>query len=152
MSISSGCHLGKSIWRRECTTVLVWMDHCLNGPHSKEVLCVVAQDIVKKMSSVLHITWIDRCDIQLGPLGVAWRWKLANTELVQVYTRGERKVFWWPNTNTNIIRFPKDGRIWIRILFGCPKMTEYEYEYYRATQKWSNTNTNIILLPNNNRI
>ena len=32
--------------------------------------------------------------------------------------RGERIVFWWPNTNTNIIRFPKNDRIQIRILFG----------------------------------
>ena len=28
-------------------------------------------------------------------------------------------------------------------------MTEYEYEYYSATQKWPNTNTNIILLLHN---
>ena len=32
----------------------------------------------------------------------------------------------WPNTNTNIIRFPQNDRI--RILFGFPEMTEYEYE------------------------
>ena len=44
----------------------------------------------------------------------------------------------WPNTNTNILRFPK--------------MTEYEYEYYSATQKWPKPNTNIFLLPNNDQI
>ena len=32
------------------------------------------------------------------------------------------------------------------------KTTEYEYEYYLATQKWPNTNTNIIWPPNNDRI
>ena len=31
----------------------------------------------------------------------------------------------WPNTNTNIIRSPKNDRIRIRILFGYPEMTEY---------------------------
>ena len=35
----------------------------------------------------------------------------------------------WPNTNTNIIRLPKNDQIRIRILFGFPKMTEYEYRY-----------------------
>jgi hypothetical protein len=39
-------------------------------------------------------------------------------------------VFWWPNTNTNIIRLLKNDRIRIRILFGLKKSTEYEYEYY----------------------
>ena len=57
----------------------------------------------------------------------------------------------WPlDTNTNIIRFPKNDRI--RILFGFPKMTEYEYEYYSISQKWPNTNTNIIRFPKNDRI
>ena len=59
-------------------------------------------------------------------------------------------MFWWPNTNTNIIRFPKNDRIRIRILFGFPKMTEYEYEYYSAFQKWPNTN--IIRLSKNDQI
>ena len=31
-------------------------------------------------------------------------------------------------------------------------MTEYEYEYYSASQKWPNTNTNIIRVPKNDRI
>ena len=66
--------------------------------------------------------------------------------------RGERIVFWWPNTNTNIIRVPKNDRIRIRILFGFPKLTEYEYEYYSGFQKWPNTNTNIIRLPKNDQI
>ena len=66
--------------------------------------------------------------------------------------RGERIVFWGPNTNTNIIRVPKNDRIRIRILFGFPKLTEYEYEYYSGFQKWPNTNTNIIRLPKNDQI
>ena len=37
--------------------------------------------------------------------------------------------------NTNIIRFPENDRIRIRILFGWPKRTEYEYEYYSASPK-----------------
>ena len=61
---------------------------------------------------------------------------------VYIYYRGERIVFCWPNTN--IIWFPKNGQIRIRILFGFPKMTEYEYEYYSVSQKWPNTKTNII--------
>ena len=35
----------------------------------------------------------------------------------------------WPNTNTNTIRVQKFGRIRIRILFGVPLLSEYEYEY-----------------------
>ena len=66
--------------------------------------------------------------------------------------RAERIVFWWPNTNTNIIRLPKKDRIRIRILFGFSKMTEYEYEYYSIFQKWPNTNTNIIRFPKKERI
>ena len=61
-------------------------------------------------------------------------------------------MFWWPNTNTNIIRLSKNDRIRIRILFDFPKMTEYEYEYYSAFQKWPNTNTNNIRLSKNERI
>ena len=45
-----------------------------------------------------------------------------------------------------------DYRIRIRILFGFPKMTEYEYEYYSVSQKLPNTNTNIIRFPKNDRI
>ena len=41
----------------------------------------------------------------------------------------------WPNTNTNIIRLPRNDQI--RILFGFPKMTEYKY--HLASQKWSNS-------------
>ena len=54
--------------------------------------------------------------------------------------RGDRIVFWWPNTNTNIIRFPKNDRIWI------------EYEYNSVSQKWPITNTNIIRFPKDDRI
>ena len=54
----------------------------------------------------------------------------------------------WSNTNTNIIRRPKNDRI--GILFGVPKMTEYEY--YPIFQKCPNTNTNmnIIRIPKKN--
>ena len=92
-----------------------------------------------------------------------------------IWNRGERKVFWWPNTNTNIIRFlkneririqilfgfpkwpntntniirfPKNDWIWIRILFGYPEMTKCEY--YWASQLWPNTNN--IWLPKNDQI
>ena len=54
----------------------------------------------------------------------------------------------WPNTNTNIIRFPRNDRIRIQISFGIPIMTKYEYHW--ASQKWSNTiqpNTNFVELP-----
>ena len=72
-----------------------------------------------------------------------------NTE---AHNRGERIVFWGPNTNTNIIRVPKNDRIRIRILFGFPKLTEYEYEYYSVWKNHPNTNTNIIRFENINRI
>ena len=62
------------------------------------------------------------------------------------------RVLWWPNTNKNIIRFPKNDRIRIRILFGFPKMTKYKYKYYSVSQKWPNANTNIIWFPKNDRI
>ena len=72
--------------------------------------------------------------------------------LKQIRPRGERIVLWWRNTNTNIIRLLKNDRIRIQILFGFPKMTEYEYEYYSVSQKWPNMNTNIIRFPKNDRI
>ena len=81
-----------------------------------------------------------------------WRGSYCIHGGVGLPTRGERIVFWRPNTNTNIIRFPKTDRIRIQILFGFPKLTEYEYEYYSVSQKWSNTNTNIIWLPTNDPI
>ena len=40
----------------------------------------------------------------------------------------------WPNTNTNLIQFPRNH--WIQISFGFPIMTKYEY--HSASQKWSN--------------
>ena len=66
--------------------------------------------------------------------------------------RGERIVFWGPNTNTNIIRVPKNDRIRIRILFGLKKSPEYEYEYYSVWKNHPNTNTNIIRFENIDRI
>ena len=82
-----------------------------------------------------------------------WQQRWANSVLMTEYEYEYYLVSQkWPNTNTNIIRFPKNDRIQIRILFGLPKMTEYEYEYFSATQKWLIANTNIILLPNNDWI
>ena len=78
-----------------------------------------------------------------------WANSVLMTEYEYEYYSVSQK---WPNTNTNIIRFPKNDRIRIWILFGFPKMTEYEYEYYSDTQKWPNTHTNIILLTNNDWI
>ena len=72
--------------------------------------------------------------------------------LCDKHGRGERIVFWRPNTNTNIIRSSENDRIRIRIIFGPPKMTEYEYEYYSVFQKWPNTNTNNIRSSENDRI
>ena len=74
-------------------------------------------------------------------------WKCSN-----LIARGERIVFWWPNTNTNIIRLFKNDRIRIRILFGLKKATEYEYEYYSVWKKQPNTNTNIIRFEKIDRI
>ena len=89
--------------------------------------------------------------LEAGVTGWTRRYQDVNRMLQRCGSRGERIVFWWPNTNTNIIRFPRNDRIWILILFGFPEMTEYEYEYYSATQKWPNTNTNIIRFPNNDQ-
>ena len=54
---------------------------------------------------------------------------------------------YWPNTNTNIIRFEKIDQIRIRILFGLKISTEYEYEYYSAWKNHPNTNTNTSIRP-----
>ena len=51
---------------------------------------------------------------------------IISSKNLYVPDRGERIVFWWPNTNTNTIRLFKNDRIRIRILFGFSKMTEYE--------------------------
>ena len=66
--------------------------------------------------------------------------------------RGERIVFWWPNTNTNIIWLFKNDRIRIRILFGLKKATEYKYKYYSVWKYWPNKNTNIIWFEKIDRI
>ena len=79
-------------------------------------------------------------------------WKLSlipPPQQIHTSYRGERIVFWWPNTNTNIIRASENDWIRIRILFGSTKTTKYEYEYYSAFQKWPNTNTNINGLSKN---
>ena len=87
--------------------------------------------------------------------------------LLSSWFRGERIVFWWPNTNiirfkkidriririsvwkyrlnTNIIRFENIDRI--RILFTLKISTEYKFEYYLVLENHLNTNTNTRILP-----
>ena len=48
------------------------------------------------------------------------------TEYEYEYYSGSEKR---PNTITNTIRVQKFGRIRIRIIFGVPLLSEYEYEY-----------------------
>ena len=108
--------------------------------------------IINKITMNRYNPWFPDRAQQALPLHQArppapWGWQ-CNDDCI----RGERIVFWWPNTNTNIIRVPKNYRIRIRILFGFPKLTEYEYEYYSGFQNWPNTNTNIIGLPKNDQI
>ena len=50
-----------------------------------------------------------------------WANSVLKTEYKYEYYSAFRK---WPNTNTNNIRSSKNDRI--RIIFGLPKMTEYE--------------------------
>ena len=102
----------------------VGLSNCLSGIYN----CILIDRMCKPESIIFD--------------ALVWFLQLENT--------GERIVFWWPNTNTNIIRFPKNDRIRRRILFGFSKTTEYEYEYYSANQKWQITN--IIRLPNDDRI
>ena len=65
--------------------------------------------------------------------GVAQRW--ANCVLMTKYEYEYYSISQkWPNTNTNIIWFPKND------------------EYYSVSQKWPKTNTNIIQLPINDQI
>ena len=64
-------------------------------------------------------------------LGQRWANSVLRTEYEYEYYSVAQK---WPNTNTNIIRFPKNDRIRIRILFRYPEMTEYEYKYHSAYQ------------------
>ena len=63
-------------------------------------------------------------------VGAAQRW--GNSVLITEYEYEYYSVSQkWPNTNTNIIWFPKNDWIRIRIffVFPKPKMTEYEYKY-----------------------
>ena len=78
-------------------------------------------------------------------VSAVWTWSPYGERKRPLEDRGEPIVFWWPNTNTNIIWLPKSDQIRIWISFGFQKMTEYEY--YLASQKRLNTNTNIIQLP-----
>ena len=99
----------------------------------------------------LHIDICGLCGYALVFSTIAYVCAYTNKSK-HLYCRGERIVFWWPNTNTNIIRLSKTDRIRIRILFGLPKMTEYEYEDYSGFQICPKTNTNIIRLPKNDSL
>ena len=55
---------------------------------------------------------------------------------VDVQCRGEWIVFWWPNTNTIIIRLHRNDQMRIRILL--KKIINYEYKYRSPSQKWLN--------------
>ena len=57
----------------------------------------------------------------MSPSGPGWQ-KLTAFGKYEYYSVFQK----WSNTNTNSIWFPKNDRI--RILFGFPKMVEYEYE------------------------
>ena len=79
----------------------------------------------------------------LIPMVQRWANSVLMTEYEYEYYSASQKL---PNTNTNIIRLSKKDRIRIRILFGFPKMTEYEY--YSDPQKYiaetSQTNANSV--------
>ena len=77
--------------------------------------------------------------------GQRWANSVLMSECECEYYSNSKK---WPNTNTNIIQLSKSDRIQIRISFGLPKMTGYEY--YSAFQKL--LNTNIIWLSKNDWI
>ena len=69
-------------------------------------------------------------------VSAVWTWSPYGERKRPLEDRGEPIVFWWPNTNTNII--------WL------PKSDQYEYEYHLVSEKWPNTN--IIWLPKNDWI
>ena len=88
----------------------------------------------------------ERSQVFLFPISASlknhWMWIVDIFFHRMDWSRGERIVFWWPNTNIN--RLLKNDRIRIQIVFALKKATEYEYEYYSAWKKQPNTNTNII--------
>ena len=142
-----------SIWFPICDW-LVWL--CFSMSHKNywpqtTIWCVFKYTIPKSGTNWIY-EHMARCHVswEIPRLGILSEDTSPHVNIVWI--RGERIVFWWPNTNTNIIRVPKNDRIRIRILFGFPKLTEYEYEYYSGFQKWPNTNTNIIRLPKNDQI
>ena len=69
-------------------------------------------------------------------VSAVWTWSPYGERKRPLEDRGEPIVFWWPNTNTNIV--------WL------PKSDQYEYEYHLVSEKWPNTN--IIWLPKNDWI
>ena len=69
--------------------------------------------------------WKECIEFFVADIKQRWANSVLRTEYEYEYYSSSKK---WPNTNTNIIRLSKTDRI--RILFGLPKMTEYEYKYY----------------------
>ena len=124
------------------------------------IIICTCHHMYRLFTSMVDMTrWLDLVECEVAPVGsnfipqeltrqrpVVQRWanSVLMTEYEYEYYSASQK---WPNTNTNIIRFPKNDRIRIRILFGFPKRTEYEYEYYSVFQIWPNTN--IIRIPKN---
>ena len=91
---------------------------------SKQSLC---QPDESKQSLSKHISrQMKNHDMSLEQ---RWAYSVLMTEYEYEYYSVSQKR---PNTNTSFIRFPKNDRIQIRILFGYPEMTEYEY--YSASQ------------------
>ena len=100
--------------------------------------CTVAP--VSSPSSPAHV-WIRHfwsnpqrldCNSHFEILNVQrWANSVLTTEYEYEYYSVSQK---WPNTNTNIIRFPKNDRIQIGIFFSYPEMTDCEYEYHSASQ------------------
>ena len=76
----------------------------------------------------LHIWRVYMAVVQRAPCSLLQSsaffhpWNFVNKEPLQ--SRGERIVFWWPNTNMKIIRLFKNERK--QILFDLKKATEYE--------------------------
>ena len=74
----------------------------------------------------------DNFGTTLGQLWAGWQ-NVAAFRRGQKWpwNRGERILFFGPNTNTNIIRNQNFDRIWIRIriIFVFFRMSEYEYEW-----------------------
>ena len=141
LSIALSCFLVSELWKATLTySVLLLMNNVYVSTRSFTLTPAYFNfvNMLNLAYALLHISAVFFAQPPFSSVGTG--------------NRGERIVFWWPNTNRNIIRYPKNDQIQIRILFGFPKMIEYKYEYYLVSQKQPNTNTNIIRLPRNDRI